>query len=88
MTTTSDFIYSDAANGEGMHLVDGGRMIMRGIKRLIGVALVMAAVGLWAAPGASWESDVMLFKLGLSVSAALAGLCMMKASAKPKRARF
>ena len=59
-------------------------MMVRGAQRLLGVSLTIAALGLWLAPGASWESDVMLFKLILSVSAVIAGLALVSASGAPR----
>lgn len=59
-------------------------MIVRAAQRLMGTALAMAALGLWFGPGASWEADVMLFKLILSVTAALAAIGLLLASSAPK----
>lgn len=68
---------------ETARVVDGGRMILRGLQRLCGVALVLAAMGLWIAPGASWDSEIVLFKLVLSVMAGLAGGGLIGASVRP-----
>ncbi|MGB3247238.1 MAG: hypothetical protein WBB25_22110 [Sulfitobacter sp.] len=68
-------------------LVGGGRMIVRAVQRLFGVALTMAAITIWMAPGATWESDVMLFKLILSLTAVLAGLGLMVSSKAPGAGR-
>ncbi|OAN94511.1 hypothetical protein A8B74_02490 [Sulfitobacter geojensis] len=65
-------------------MAGGGRMIVRGAQRLLGVSMTLAALGLWLAPGASWESDVMLFKLILSLTAVIAGLGLMGASTAPR----
>lgn len=83
MTATVDFVQADIPATEPVRVVDGWRMIARGLQRLAGAALALAAVGLWAAPGSSWESDVLLFKLILSLTAILAGIGLMSASAKP-----
>lgn len=68
---------------EPLNMTSGDRMMRRGAQRLIGSSLILAAAGLWFAPGASWESDVMLFKLALSLAAVLSGLALMNASARP-----
>lgn len=82
MTTTSDFTRPQGVALEPARIVDGGRMIARAICRLSGAALMLAAVGLWLAPGASWESDLMLFKLLLCVCAVLAGLGFLQAGSR------
>lgn len=85
MTAASDFMNADttAPALAPVRAADGGRMLVRAAQRLTGVALVIAALGLWLAPGASWENDVMLFKLILSLTAGLAGLGLMQSSATP-----
>lgn len=87
MTATADFMNADATAPalEPVRIADGGRMVVRAAQRLTGAALVIAALGLWLAPGASWENDLMLFKLILSITAGLAGLGLMQSSAKPNR---
>lgn len=84
MTATADFVDQSLPVSEPVRMVDGARMIARGAQRLIGASLALAAIGLWAAPGASWESDILLFKLILSLTAVLAGIGLMTASAKPR----
>ncbi|KIN60732.1 hypothetical protein Z945_1711 [Sulfitobacter noctilucae] len=83
MTATSDFMTNPALTALPIRMADGGRMIIRGSQRLLGAALILSAFGLWLAPGAAWESDVMLFKLILSVTAVIAGVAMMQTSATP-----
>ena len=83
MMTTAEFMDTDAAALQPARVVDGGRMVLRGAQRLVGASLALAAVGLWLAPGSSWESDVMLFKLILSIIALLAGFGLMQSSATP-----
>lgn len=84
MTATADFTTSPTPAVEPLRLADGGRMIVQGAQRLLGASLALAAVGMWFAPGASAESDVMLFKLIFSLTAVLAGLGLIHASAAPK----
>lgn len=85
MTATADIVYGDpiAPTLAPVRIADGGRMLVRAAQRLSGVALVVAALGLWIAPGSSWESEIMLFKLILSITAVLAGFGLMQSSAKP-----
>jgi len=85
MTATADMMIDQAAALQPVRSVDGGRMMMRLGMRLIGAALVLAALGVWFAPGATWESDVLLFKLVLSVCGGLAGLGLLQASGKPEQ---
>ena len=85
MTSTAEVILPEASDVEQVSMVDGARMIVRGAQRLIGASLALAALGLWIAPGSSVDSDVMLFKLVLSLTALLAGFGMMTASIRPGR---
>lgn len=85
MTVTADFAAEMGALRRTVRTVDGGRLIMRVLLRLTGVALVLACLGLWLAPGASWESDIMLFKLILSVMTGLTGICLLQTSVAPKQ---
>ncbi len=84
MTATADFTNTPNPTAEPLRLADGGRIVMRGAQRLLGAALALSAVGMWFAPGTSAESDVMLFKLIFSLTAVLAGLGLIHASAAPK----
>lgn len=83
MTATAEFMNVEAAKLEQVRMADGGRMVVRAVQRVFGAALTLAAIGIWVAPGASWESDVMLFKLVLSVTALLAGFGLMHSSSAP-----
>jgi len=42
-----------------------------------GSVLLMAALGLWAVPGSTWNQSAQLMKLFLTVSASLAGLALI-----------
>jgi hypothetical protein len=81
MMTTAEFMNTEAASVEPVRMTESGRMVIRGAQRLIGAALALAAVGLWIVPGSSWESDVMLFKLILSLVALFAAVGLLQASA-------
>ncbi len=63
--------------------LDGSRMLLRGLQGVIGVALLLTALGLWLAPGASWAQDVMLMKLGASAIAGMAGLACLQGFVRP-----
>ncbi len=84
MTATADFMDAPAPASEPVRMADGGRMIVRGVQRLVGVSLTIAALGLWLAPGSSWENDIMLFKLILSITAVIAGLGLVSSSSTPR----
>jgi len=62
---------------------DGAPVLLRGVHRLAGVSLALAAVGIWVAPGATWDTDVMLFKLALSSAALVAGFGLIQAGVRP-----
>lgn len=59
-----------------LRLMDNARSLMRLVQRLIGAALVLAALALWALPGASWASDLLLFKLAFSLAMGFSGLAL------------
>lgn len=83
MSATAEVLDASHVTAEPARMVSGMRMVVRGSQRLFGVALTLAAVGLWLAPGSSWETDIMLFKLILSLTAVLAGLGLISASSAP-----
>jgi len=78
MTAITDFSTRPPL-GEPPHMVNADRWLTRGAQRLGGAALVLAAIGLWVMPGASWDADLALFKLGLSVILGFAGLAILQA---------
>lgn len=77
MTAITDFA-SQHDMAEAPHMVNGDRWLARSAQSLGGVALVLAAVGLWITPGASFEPDLALFKLGVSATLVLVGLAIMQ----------
>lgn len=83
MTATADYMDRQGTVTEPVASTSGGRLILRFLQRIVGFALTLAALALWLAPGTSWESDVMLFKLILSITSVAAGLGLMHASAQP-----
>jgi hypothetical protein len=83
MTLTSDFMDVKTPISEQVAKTDGSRLILRSLQRLVGFSLALTAAALWIAPGSSWDADVMLFKLILSMTSIIAGLGLMHASARP-----
>ena len=63
--------------------LDGSRMLLRGVQGIIGFALLLTALGLWLAPGASWSQDVLLMKLGASAVAGMVGLACLQSFVRP-----
>tara|TARA_R110002049_G_scaffold10127_2_gene50291 strand:- start:86950 stop:87444 length:495 start_codon:yes stop_codon:yes gene_type:complete len=84
MTATADFMPPDPSIADAARIGDGSRLLVRAVQRLAGASLTLAAVGLWLMPSAAGEEGVLLFKLILSVTAVLAGLCLLQASAAPR----
>jgi hypothetical protein len=80
MTITADYLNNNAAIVDRAGIYASGAAFVKWGQRLSGAALILAAGGLWLAPGASWESDVMLIKLALTVFAAMAGIGLLLAS--------
>lgn len=96
MTATSEFMptqhaaHSNDAFGiqsAPAHALDGSRLVVRATQAFIGAVLMLAAVGLWAMPGADWSGDLLLIKLVLSLMMVLGGIAMLhtpKASTSPE----
>jgi hypothetical protein len=84
MSVSVEFMNADTTTIAPVRIAEGGPMLIRATQRLTGVALVFAAFALWLAPGAAWESDVMLFKLILSLTAVIAGLGLVSSSSTPR----
>ena len=78
MTAITD-ISTSTGMPEAPHMISGERWLTRSAQRLGGIALVLAAIGLWIAPGAGMDADVALFKLGVAVALGFAGLAVMQA---------
>jgi hypothetical protein len=58
-------------------------MLLRGVQGVLGAALMLTAIGLWIAPGASWAQDVLLMKLCASAIAGMAGIACLQGFARP-----
>lgn len=83
MTATSGFMTDTKPYRTEPGTVDGSRLILRGVQRVVGVALFVTASGLWLTPGADWSSDVMVMKMGLSVLSLMLGFWLILAGARP-----
>lgn len=96
MTATADFMEGEDASflSEDKQTsalrnrpTDEGRVMQRSVQRLMGASLMVAAVALWVMPGSSWDTDLLLFKLALSVTGGMAGFGLLMASAAPRDPR-
>lgn len=83
MTAISDFTPFKTSSLHSVHAANGARMLMRAVQKIVGVALLLAAAGLWIAPGANVDADPFLMKLLLSVVSALSGLIFLLSGAHP-----
>ena len=81
MTLAADLINTDATTAQPVRMLDGGRLVLRGIQRLLGASLIVAAFGLWLAPDSSFENDLLLFKLLLSIVLGFMGFGLMQSGA-------
>jgi len=85
MTATSDFRTDHMLYKVSNGAVQGTQLMVRFLQRLGGVSLIVAASGLWLAPGADWSSDVVLVKIGLSASSLFLGFWLVFAGAAESR---
>ncbi|WP_415403285.1 hypothetical protein [Tateyamaria sp. SN3-11] len=58
--------------------VDGRRWLARCGQRIVGAALVLAAIGLWVQPGALLDADLLLMKFALSLILGFLGLSVVQ----------
>lgn len=80
MTVSADFAF-DAVPAKGItYVLNGSRFLVRFALKLGSASLALVAIFVWLAPGASWENDVMLFKLALSIIAAFGAAAMWQGS--------
>lgn len=82
MAATQHYMETDAS---ASHAPEPAREMslgsfVRGFTRLVGVALLAAALGLWIAPGASNIAEVMLMKLCASFFLGVTGLHLLFAA--------
>lgn len=85
MTTTADHSFEAKPAVGIVHMLDGGRLVLRLTMRLGAVSFAMVVLLIWIAPGATWDNDVMLFKLALSVISGLISAAMWQCSLAPAR---
>lgn len=85
MTTTADHRYDEKPVLGIVHTLDGSRLALRIGMRLGAVSFAMVVLLIWIAPGATWDNDVILFKLGLSVVSGLMSAGMWQYSLPPVR---
>lgn len=80
MTLTADHSFPRTATIGVPYKLNGNRMLMRGLLRGGAITAAFIAIMVWFAPGATWESDVMLFKLGLSIASVFVSAAFWQAS--------
>ncbi|WP_227267831.1 hypothetical protein [Roseobacter weihaiensis] len=83
MTSAADPANFESIGPQPVRAVDGGRMLWRALQGVLGGALVMAAFGLWFAPGANWGHDVLLLKLLGSAVAGMVGIGCLQGFVRP-----
>lgn len=83
MTLTADHAFESGATIGIPYKRDGNRMVLRMLARGAAITAAFIAVLVWLAPGATWESDVMLFKLGVSIGAVFASIGLWQSSLPP-----
>ncbi|KEJ90338.1 hypothetical protein [Sulfitobacter donghicola] len=63
--------------------LNGNRLMGRLAQRMGAATMMFVALFVWLAPGAGWESDIMLFKLMVSIIAAFLCVGLWQASLPP-----
>lgn len=85
MTITADHSFQIKPALGTAHMLDGSRLVMRLGMRMGAVTAVMVALLVWLAPGATWDSEVVLFKAALSVVSGCASAWMWQMSLPPAK---
>lgn len=85
MTLTADHNFSVKPALGVVHMLGGGRLMMRLAMRIGAVAFGLVVLLIWIAPGAVWDNDVLLFKLALSVMACFGAVALWQRSLPPVR---
>lgn len=83
MTLTADHAFESGAAIGIPYKLDGNRTMLRLLARAAAMTAAFVAVFVWLAPGATWEAEVMLFKLGASIFAAFTSVALWQASLPP-----
>ncbi|MEP1767690.1 MAG: hypothetical protein ABJJ53_13755 [Sulfitobacter sp.] len=65
------------------HTLNGNRLMVRIGMRIGAVTMTMVAMLIWIAPGAGWETDMIVFKMMVCLSALLAAVWFGEASLPP-----
>lgn len=60
--------------------------MVRGSMSFLGAALMLAAAGLWIAPGSDWSADLLLIKLVVSLVIGFTGLALLQQGQTPAAA--
>ena len=80
MTTASDYSFDTKPAMGIVHMLGGGRLALRLAMRIGAVTFAIVMLLIWIAPGATWDSDVLLFKAALSVASAFVSAAMWQQS--------
>ncbi|MEE4187538.1 MAG: hypothetical protein V2I76_03715 [Roseobacter sp.] len=83
MTSAADPVTFATIAPQPVRAVDGGGMLARGFQGMVGCALILTAIGLWFAPGASWAEDLMLMKLLASAVGGMIGVACLQSFVRP-----
>lgn len=83
MTSTADQNFPVKSALGIVHMLDGGRLMMRLAMRVGAVTFALVVALIWIAPGATWDTDVLLFKLALSVMSGFVAAGMWQRSLPP-----
>ena len=83
MTSAADPATFESIGPQPVSMLDGSRMLMRGVQGVVGFALILTAVGLWVAPGANWSQELLLIKLLASVTGAMLGVALLQSFIRP-----
>ncbi len=83
MTSAADPATFESLASKTVRSVDGGQIVARGFQAVVGAALLLTAIGLWFAPGASWAQDLLLMKLLASAVGGMVGLACLQTFMRP-----
>lgn len=83
MSSTVDPVNFETIAPQPVRTADGSRMVMRGVQGVVGAALILTALGLWVAPGASWDHELMLLKLLASAVGGMTGIALLQGFVRP-----
>lgn len=81
MTLAANMPETEIATAQPVRMLDGGRLVLRGLQRLFGASFIVVAFGLWLVPDSSFENDLLLFKLLLSIVSGFVGIGLLQSGA-------